>query len=139
MTNADSHDSDQIVRIGRSLRSFPPSTPDMRLSPHPAFQYSDKHSYVSLRVSRWIRVLTPQSAPVRAQHNPLHGVPRCAGEQGSTTPTVICFLWFVHFFSLQVPFPGEPSPCPAHYRLAFDYYVAAALSPACWHSCIPFG
>jgi hypothetical protein len=39
---------------------------------------------------------------------------------------------------LRVPFPGEPSPCPAHYRLAFDYYVAAALSPACWHFRILF-
>ncbi len=39
----DSHDSDQMVRIGRSLHSFPPSKPLMRLSPQAAFQYSDRH------------------------------------------------------------------------------------------------
>ena len=35
-------------------------------------------------------------------------------------------------------FPWCPSPCPLHYRKAFDYYDTAALSPACWHSRIPF-
>ena len=35
-----------------------------------------------------------QSAPVEAQRNLLHGVPRYAGEQGPTTSSVICFLWF---------------------------------------------
>jgi hypothetical protein len=35
-----------------------------------------------------------QSAPVEAQHNLLRGVPRYAGEQGTITSSVICFLWF---------------------------------------------
>ena len=41
---------------------------------------------------------------MRAQHNPLHGVPRSAGEQGPTTLPVICLLWSIPFFPLQVPF-----------------------------------
>src|SRR5260221_6626281 len=32
----------QGIRIGRSLRSFPPSKPSRHLSMHSAFQYSDK-------------------------------------------------------------------------------------------------
>jgi len=120
------------------LRSFPPSKPLRRVSPQAAFQYSDQHCYMSLGVSRWIGQ-SPQSAPDEAQHNLLHGVPRSAGEQGTTTLSVICFLWFIHFFSLEVPFPGEPSPCLSHCRKAFDYYVASALLSTKLAYSLPFG
>jgi hypothetical protein len=48
-----------------------------------------------------------QSAPVGAQHNLLHEVPRFAGEQGPTPPSVMCLLWEVPFFPLQVPFASR--------------------------------
>jgi hypothetical protein len=35
-----------------------------------------------------------QSAPVEAQHSPLRGVLRSAGEHGTTTSSVICIPWF---------------------------------------------
>src|SRR5829696_6848966 len=35
--------------------------------------------------------------------------------------------------------PWQPSPCPSHYRTAFDYYAASVLRPACWHFLTPFG
>ncbi len=50
----------QEVRIGRSLRSFPPSKRSMRLSPHCAFRYSDEHNCVFFSVSRWIRFYPPE-------------------------------------------------------------------------------
>src|SRR2546428_13549369 len=33
--------------------------------------------------------------------------------------------------------PSRPSPCPRHYSMAFGYYAASALCPACWHSRTP--
>ncbi len=42
------------------------------------------------------------------------------------------------FLSSSV-FPWCPSPCPSHYRMAFDYCDTSALCPACWHSRTPFG
>ena len=35
-----------------------------------------------------------RGAPVEAQHNLLHGVPRYAGEQGTIPSSVICIPWF---------------------------------------------
>ena len=42
------------------------------------------------------------------------------------------------FLSSSV-FPWCPSPCPPHYKMAFDYYDTSALCLACWHSRTPFG
>ena len=107
----------------------------MRLSTHTAFQFNSATG--RLQASGWEH--PPQGAPVEAQHNLLHGVPRYAGEQGTITPSVICFLWFIHFFSLEVPFPGGPSPCPSHYRKALDYYAASALLSTKLAFSLPFG
>ena len=46
-----------------------------------------------------------QSAPVEAQHNLLRGVPRYAGEQGTITPSVICFPWFTCWSSVHLDLP----------------------------------
>jgi hypothetical protein len=108
------YDASDTVCIGRSLRSFPASTPDMRLSPHPAFQYSSVDNalswlaLVSLGSGGYVYVFTYLTFPV------------------STPPS-----------SYLPIFPGGPSSCPFHYRRAFGYYAAAALCPARWHFRVP--
>ncbi len=44
-----------------------------------------------------------------------------------------------YFFSLKVPFPGGPSPCPSHYRKALGYYAASALLSTKLAFSLPFG
>jgi hypothetical protein len=80
-----------------------------------------------------------QSAPVRAQHTPWHGVPRSTGEQGSTAHTVLCFLWCVPFFPLETPFPGGPLSCPSHSAMAFGSAAVSARSLTRWSSRVLFG
>ena len=50
----------------------------------------------------------------------------------------ICIPSLFHCSRRQVSFPGEPSPCPRRYSVAFDYYVASARSPTRWHSRVLF-
>ena len=76
-------------------------TPDRCLSTHPAFQFDP----ATWRQQAGEYYHPPQVAPVGAQHNLLHGVPRYAGEQGPITLSVICFPWFTCSFSVRLCLP----------------------------------
>ncbi len=74
------------VAIGRASQPFPRSKPSARISTHSAFQLG---LWTFLRE---VRGMQPRgNAPSEGRHNPLHCVPRCAGEQGAPPSTVICF------------------------------------------------
>ena len=116
------------VAIGRASQPFPRSKPSGRISTHSAFQLG------LCTFLRWVRGIEPRGdAPIEVRHNPLHCVPRYAGEQGAIPSTVICFSPFTFSEGVRQTLPGRPSPCLDHYSRAFDYYAASALLPASWH------
>ncbi len=80
-----------------------------------------------------LRRTSPSTAQPVAWHPPLCWRTRCHYSNRH-------LLSSIHplFLSSSV-FPWCPSPCPPHYRMAFDYYDTSALCPACWHARTPFG
>ena len=50
----------------------------------------------------------------------------------------ICMPSLFHCSRHHVSFPGEPSPYPRRYSVAFDSYAASARSPTRWHSRVLF-
>jgi hypothetical protein len=89
------------VRIGRTSRPFPPSKRYGRLSTHTAFQFDPATE--KLQADGCFH--PSQDAPVEAQHNLLCGVPRCAGEHGSITSSVICIPWLTCLSSVRLGLP----------------------------------
>ncbi len=83
------------------MQPFPRSKRYVRLSTHTAFQFNSATG--RLQASGWEH--PPQGAPVEAQHNLLHGVPRYAGEQGTIPSSVICFPWFTCYSSVRLSLP----------------------------------
>ena len=98
-----------MVRIGRTLQSFPPSKRSGRLSTHAAFQRN------GLRPLCFTGTLPKPWGRLALSGSPL-----------STSPRFGCVR---PFRSIT---PGRPSPWPHHDNEAFGAAAAAALLPAHW-------
>ncbi len=110
-------------------RSFPHSKPDVRLSPHPAFQ---EQSTLLQKGRPDEMSLCPRDAPRK---------PRCVALDMSAFPGEVCWFLFRCNGGRSAPrtvvmslFPGGPSPCPVRYRPALGYYAASDIRPARGHS-----
>jgi hypothetical protein len=122
-------------RPGKEVRTYATNTkwhsnlllwlvkPDVRLSPHPAF-----------RTRPCDQCSTPERPLMSAAQPVAESPPLCRR-------TRLSYSWCFPLSrsSLIGDFPGGPSSCPAHDRLAFGYYAASALCPASWHFRVPCG
>ncbi len=117
------------VAIGRTSRPFPRSKPDVRLSPHPAFQEQSRYSRRAGQTRCLCVPGTHQEAtlhgPPTYLHFPVRSVDSCL-EVTAGTPFAILSV-------TSLLFPGGPSPCTSHYRISFGYYAASALHNVRWH------
>ena len=117
------------VVIGRASRPFPHSKPDVRLSPHPAFQIKPSYSKRADQTRCLCVPGTHQKArlpgPRPICNFPVRSVDSCfdatAGSPFTMRPVTPRLS------------PGGPSPCLSHYRTAFGYYAASDIRPARWH------
>jgi len=104
------------VAIGRTSRPFPRSKPSGPVFRHSAFRTRSSDPF-------WTLLLQGRSPVLQVDH-----------------ARVVSHRRFGIFRSPRVgSFPGGPSSCPSHYKMAFGYYAASALCPARWHSRVPFG
>jgi len=109
--------------------SIPFPKPDVRLSPHPAFQLRPHYSR-SADQTRCLCVSgTHQGVTLRDPRQfcnfPVRSVDSCFDATAGTPFAILSVAMSL--------LPGGPSPWTPHYRASFGYYAASAILPARWH------
>ena len=83
-------------------------------------------------------IFTALRFPVGSKYCETEDEEQAPGSRADETRFISIPSFFLNpYVSVRSTYPGEPLPCPSHYRTAFGSYVASALSALCWHSRTP--